>query len=64
MNEFIVIMGLSIAINLVLMTVLVIVIARLKKVERKINLVQKFLSKQRGGLRNESPVFLDKKTIR
>lgn len=64
MNEFIVIMGLSISLNLVLMTVLAIVIARLKNVERKINRVQKVLSKQRGGLQNEPPVYLGKKTIR
>ena len=64
MNNFIVIMGISISLNLILMTVLAIVIARLKNVERKINRVQKFLSKQRGGLRNESPVYLGKKTIR
>lgn len=64
MNNFIVIMGISISLNLVLMTVLAIVIARLKNVERKINRVQKFLSKQRGGLRNEPPVYLGKKTIR
>lgn len=64
MNEFIVIMGLSISLNFLLMAVLAVVIARLKNVERKINRVQKFLSKQRGGLRNEPPVCLGKKTIR
>ena len=64
MNNFIVIMGISISLNLVLMAVLAITIARLKNVERKINRVQKFLSKQRGGLRNEPPLCLGKKTIR